>query len=122
MSMPDEFQINLLSNVKSNPRNQSAEFETQLAKPIELNGQWEVALMDLSYPHNWVTLKDEYYMALLTPLAEDETPVVNTVQGSIVDTIRTKIIESKVLEDMQIRKALRIYAGNYTNEELAKAV
>lgn len=120
--MPDEFQITLLSNVKSNPRNQSAEFETQLAKPIELNGQWEVALMDLSYPHNWVTLKDEYYMALLTPLADDETHVVNTVEGSIVDDIRKKIISSEVLVDMQIRKAIRIYAGNYTNEELAKAV
>jgi len=120
--MPDEFQITLLSNVKSNPRNHAAEFETQLAKPIELNGQWEVALMDLSYPHNWVTLKDDYYVALFTYLAEDETPVVNTIEGTIVDDIRKKIIESKVLEDMQIRKAIRILAGNYTNEELTQAV
>jgi hypothetical protein len=55
MSQRDEFQVTLISNVKSNPNNKPAQFETQLAKPLDLTGDWDVALIEFSYPHNWKT-------------------------------------------------------------------
>ena len=52
MSLGDEFQITLASNVASNAQNKPNDFETALARPLDLPGDWEVALIDLSYPHN----------------------------------------------------------------------
>ena len=66
MSLGNEFQVTLTSNVKSNARNKPADFETSLAKPMDLPGEWEVALIDLSYPHYWVNLDKPLYMAFLT--------------------------------------------------------
>jgi hypothetical protein len=37
-SQLDEFQVTLSSNVKSNPNNKAAQFETKLAKPLDLAG------------------------------------------------------------------------------------
>ena len=65
MSLVDEFQATLASNVKSNARNKPANFETALAKPLNLPGEWEVALIDLSYPHNWVNLDQPIYFAIM---------------------------------------------------------
>ena len=52
ISMGDKFQVTLASNVKSNPRNTPADFETSLAKTLDLPEEWEVALIDISYLHN----------------------------------------------------------------------
>ena len=48
-----EFQVYLPSNVKGNPRNKPSLYETELAKHIDLPGDWDVALTEISYPHNW---------------------------------------------------------------------
>ena len=66
MSLADEFQITLASNVTSNKRNKPAAFETALAKPLDLPGEWEVALIDLSYPHNWTNLDKSYSYIIVT--------------------------------------------------------
>ena len=66
MSLGDEIQVTLASNVKSNARNKPPDFETALAKPLELPGVWEVALIDFSYPHNWVNLDKPIYFSILT--------------------------------------------------------
>ena len=63
--MGDEFQVTLASNVKSNARNKPADFATALARPLDLPGEWEVALIDLTYPHNWVNLDKPIYLAIL---------------------------------------------------------
>ena len=39
--------------------NTAAEFETDLTQPIDLNGDWEVALQDLSYVNNIRTIANE---------------------------------------------------------------
>ena len=51
--MINSFQLTLLSNVKSNYRNKPADFESTLAHPLELEGDWEAALIDVSYPEEW---------------------------------------------------------------------
>ena len=51
-SISDEFQVLLPSNVKGNPQNKPNLYETELAKPLDLPGKWDVALINISYPHN----------------------------------------------------------------------
>ena len=51
--MINSFQVTLLSNVKTNYRNRPTDFESTLAHPLELDGDWEAALIDLSYPEQW---------------------------------------------------------------------
>ena len=63
MSLGDEFQITLASNVASNAQNKPNDFETALAKPLDLPGDWEVAVIDHSYPHNWTNLDRAYIVA-----------------------------------------------------------
>ena len=53
-SQSNEFQVTLFSNLKGNLRNTPVQYETTLAKPLDLSGKWEVALISLSYPHNWL--------------------------------------------------------------------
>ena len=53
MSSPrDEFQVLLLSNVKGKPRNKPYLYDTELAKLLDLPGEWKVALITISYLHN----------------------------------------------------------------------
>ena len=52
-SLSHELQVLLLRNVKNNPRNKLNLYETELAKPLDLFGEWDVNLIDIFYPHNW---------------------------------------------------------------------
>ena len=61
----DEFQVLLPSNVKGNPRNKTNLYETELAKPLDLPGVWNVALINISYPHNWTNLDKSFQYFLL---------------------------------------------------------
>ena len=62
--MSNEFHVLLPSNVKGNSRIKLNLFETELAKPLDLSGEWNVALINISYPHNWTNL-DKYYQYFL---------------------------------------------------------
>ena len=53
MSMlSDEFQVMLPSKVNSNPRNKPNLYETELAKQLDIPGEWDVALIEILYPQN----------------------------------------------------------------------
>ena len=57
MSSPsDEFRVLLSSNVKGDPTNKPNLFETELAKPLDLPGEWDVAFINILYPDNWTNL------------------------------------------------------------------
>ena len=91
-SQSDEFQVLQPSNVKGNPRNKPSLYETELAKPLDLPGEWNVALINISYPHNWTNLDKSYQYFLLrfntgysdfefVPENEkDETELYNLIQ------------------------------------------
>lgn len=55
------FYITLPSNAcaKVFPQNTSASFTTQLARPLELTGDWEVGLAEIHYPHSWNTITED---------------------------------------------------------------
>ena len=46
-SLSDEFQVLLPSNVKGNLKHKPNLYETELAKPLDLPGEWDVALINI---------------------------------------------------------------------------
>ena len=66
-SQSNEFQVTLPSNLKGNPRNTPVQYETTLAKSLDLSGEWEVALINLSYPHNWLVFEKPIQYLIISP-------------------------------------------------------
>ena len=54
------FYLTLPSNTSLQyyPENTVAQFTTQLAHPIDLQGQWEVRLAEIQYPHSWHNINE----------------------------------------------------------------
>lgn len=72
MSERDEFQVWLPSSVKGNVNNTPSQYETTLARPLDMPGNWEVALMDVSYPHNWINIDKEFFIGVLLFIPGDD--------------------------------------------------
>lgn len=55
------FYITLISDSSLSffPNNKISQFTTQLPSPINLNGEWEMALVDLIYPHAWYNVRKD---------------------------------------------------------------
>ena len=66
-SQSDEYQVLLPSNVKGNPTKQTKPIWDGTFKRLDLPGEWDVALNDILYPHNWINL-DKYYQYCLFEL------------------------------------------------------
>ena len=64
-----EFQVTFASNVRgpAAARNRLADFETELARCLELPGDWEVALIEIFYPHNWCNVYTDLPFKLVWP-------------------------------------------------------
>ena len=58
-----DFYLVLPSNVDQ-PGNATNQFRVRLPDPIELNGKWEVALVEMMYPHSWPNVRG---VEMLTP-------------------------------------------------------
>ena len=72
MSLGDEFQIILPSNVSGPSTNKPGAYETTIAIPLELAGTWEVSLMDITYPHTWLDLEKECVIGLSSVYGSSE--------------------------------------------------
>ena len=57
--MESEFYLNLPSNssMQYYPDNKISDYKTKLPKRLELNGNWEVGLADIKYPHTWYNIR-----------------------------------------------------------------
>jgi len=67
MNTETEFQLTLPSNasITFSPDNKPANYTTTLPSPISLEGEWEVALIDIQYPHNWMNIPKDIYLIIL---------------------------------------------------------
>ena len=81
-SLSDDFQVVLLSNVKGNPKNKLNLYETEHAKPLDLFGEWDVALINISYLHNWTNLHKFYPFFLLRRQFDTEDESSNFVHDA----------------------------------------
>ena len=58
--MASQFYLTLPSNSSMEyfPANTLTNFKTKLAQPLELIGEWEVALSEFQYPRSWYNLRN----------------------------------------------------------------
>jgi len=60
------FYIVLPSNSSTNyfPDNTTTHFKTKLSQPISLNGDWEVGLSGIDFPHDWYTIGPNEFLSI----------------------------------------------------------
>ena len=76
--MDDEIQLTLPSNSSIGffPDNKPGLYHTKLSSTLNLEGDWEAALMEIQYPHNWRNLeKDMYIGMILVPSHNDNAKI-----------------------------------------------
>ena len=119
MSLRDEFQVTLVSNVKSSARNKPADFETELARPLDLPGDWEVALIDITYPHNWAKFDKPVFFAILTDFTEDIADMkLDNFEQKERQELYPSIISPQGLARMWVRSMVRLAPGNFTAQTI----
>ena len=72
-SVTDEFQVVLHSNVGGNQSNTPYLYETALSILLDLPEEWDVALIDIVLPHNWIHLDKTYPHLFMRFLSHQET-------------------------------------------------
>ena len=103
MSLGNEFQVALPSNVRGPKSNTTGSYETTLAHPLDLPGTWEVGLIDITFPHTWLNLNNEIVVGISVAFADHE----------VVDENEDIIGE---LNSMELVKALRNVGSYYRNQ------
>lgn len=58
-----QFYVWLPSNSSMNvfPSNTLAEYRVHLPQPLQLTGEWEVALTEIQYPHSWNNVRENFW-------------------------------------------------------------
>ena len=115
-SLSDEFTVLLPSNVEGNPRNKPNLYETELAKPLDLPGEWDVALINISYPHNWTNLDKFYPFFLLRRQLDTEDEPSNFVPDAEKDQQDLYDVTTKVnvfIRTWEVDRGAQIPRGNY---------
>ena len=74
MSLGNEFQVALPSNVIGSKTNTPGAYETTLAHPIDLPGTWEVGLIDITFPHTWLDLDSEVVVGISMAYLPQDDP------------------------------------------------
>ena len=106
----------LPSNVGSNPRNKPNQYETALAKPLDLPGEWDVALINNAYPHNWTNLVKPHQFFLLKPKSSEIVDYIDKFAPVLVRDQQDHfdgIIKLKEFEGWEVYRSYTIHRGNY---------
>ena len=110
MSLGDQFQVTLPSNVKGHDKNTRGQNETTLATPLDLPGEWEVALIDITHPHSWINLNKEYHLAVPTFFLDEEqkhhiigdAKISGVIRG--MDDVESVTLQTNYIEPIQVQK------------------
>ena len=111
----DEYHLILPSNSSSifYPENAPANFTTKLRYPLALEGDWEVALVDIQYPHNWNTIDNKQSLMILVQPHDDS---YNSFFEYISDQSSNNSISPAA------HQAFKYYVGRYEEKaELEKS-
>ena len=87
MNTENEFQLTLPSkaSITFAPDNKPANYTTTLPSPISLEGEWEVALIDIQYPHNWMNITKDVYIIFLFDTTKKETNFRHLLTEALAD-------------------------------------
>lgn len=105
------FYIELISNVVTElfPHNQIGNFVTPLFKRIELEGEWEVALVEIAYHKSWPNVRQENVIHLINSVIE-LSPQKRNKRAAMVDPLEMEIENLSKNSDetrQQIREELK---------------
>ena len=133
----EDFIVTLPSNacVTTYPNNQASSYTIALPKTLSLDGDFEVAVGDLQYPHNWTNFSEEYIAFVVV-----DPENINFAEGMITKSnnekgldkekrfILTTYIRHDLILDVKFKECkgfqyyiIRIPTGNYVDVgEIAK--
>jgi len=119
------FHVTLPSNSSMNyyPDNKITRYVTRLQTPISLTGEWEVALVEISYPRSWFTVSQEGCKFLVSWWEKNETSPngmnlfievqipygyyneVEDIVGEMNNAIAKKMVEAhvKIVDTLKIK-------------------
>jgi hypothetical protein len=90
------------------PENTVSQFTTVLAQPVDLTGDWEVALLEISIPTDWCNLSGEnhYFMlnAFRLDLPDDWYPTIVSILSRMVRAINQHHPAEQDIATFLIRK------------------
>ena len=74
------------------PDNRTSNFVTKLSRRLQLDGEWEVGLAEIDYPHTWYNMREgKNFVEIYTP--DKWFQVFNTVEYSIQPGYYEKVQE-----------------------------
>ena len=79
MSLRNEFPVTLPSNVTGLDTNTPGAYQTTLSYPHEQPGTWNVALIDITYPHTWLDLDKECVISISTLYDQNNQENINII-------------------------------------------
>ena len=87
MNTENEFQLTLPSNasITFSADSKPANFTTTLPSSISLEGEWEVALIDIQYPHNWLNITKDVYIIFVFDTTKKDTTFRDLLIGVLSD-------------------------------------
>ena len=93
--------------------NKPQSYRVQLARPLVLDGRWEVALTERQYPHNWVTFDEEMILHLNIPRVDNKG---ETKDADILFKLNdTNLLTERARSADQL--IIHLPAGYYANAE-----
>lgn len=116
--LQSEFQVTLpsTSSIRFYPQNKPSHYNTMLKSPLHLEGEWEVALMDIQYPFNWNNFPGGEIAVIIQVRGVDGNSHDLQFQSHTAD-LQTKQTSNRYkLYDDSLSKELRFKATDYYME------
>ncbi|GFX18403.1 uncharacterized protein TNCV_4307041 [Trichonephila clavipes] len=77
------------------PENKISHFKTQLPSPVCLNGEWEVGLSEIIYPHSWLNVNEtNNYFLYKAGDGNISSTVKRTIDVGCYETIFLRLLRS----------------------------
>ena len=146
MSLGNELQVALPSNLTGTTSNTPGAYETTLAHSLDLPGTREVGLINITFSHTWLNLNNEIVVGISVAFSDDVIQKENENiigEANSMDLVkalknvgslyrkqviqryrktngRKKIRYSKVRVDFKVRKTLGMNPNKYKLKKLLK--
>ena len=91
------------------PDNKTTEYRVKLPQPIDLDGNWEVGLYSISYPHTWYTLRDINADTYFYYVEGSGWPSVATVKYGHYETMQDFVKNMNAALESEIGNSTTIY-------------
>ena len=115
----------LPSNVKGNLKNKLNLYETEVAKPLDLSNEWDVALINILYPYNWTNLDKSYPFFILRRQFDTKDEPSNVVPNAEKDKQDLDDVITKVnvfIRTWEVDREAQIPRGNYDISKILELI